>query len=439
MNHDTRMSLANFISQGRRVLGQRFQVDVLWNIASLGVMGVCGIALNLLVGLYYDAATLGVFNQVFAAYILLSQFAVGGVHYSVLKHIVPVQHERTKAATVILSGLAASTVLAAIATAVFVLGRGFVGNLLHSEDVATGMLWAAPGLFCFAINKVLLSALNGLGRMRIFAVLQALRPVLMIAAFAVAAAMRMPGTTLPVVFSVAEALILLLTIVPLRRFLFHRPAGMTPWMREHLVFGSKSFLGGVLVELNTRVDVLMLGYFTSDVVVGIYSYAAILAEGVFQLLIVLRNNYNPLIARLLHEGDISGLERMARKGVKVTYALMTATAIIAVGVYYLAAQWFPNPQSAQELQASWPLFAVLMAGIVAGSGYVPFSFTVLLAGRPGLHTLLMTAVVVGNFIGNAALIPLWGAIGSAIATAVSFVLFAALIRIMTRSVTGASL
>ena len=37
------------------------------------------------------------------------------------------------------------------------------------------MLWAAPGLFCFAINKVLFGVVNGLRRMRAFAIYTSLR------------------------------------------------------------------------------------------------------------------------------------------------------------------------------------------------------------------------------------------------------------------------
>ena len=46
-------------------------------------------------------------------------------------------------------------------------------EVLQSPDVAQGMRFAAPGLFFFALSKVGLGALNGLRRMRAFAVLSA--------------------------------------------------------------------------------------------------------------------------------------------------------------------------------------------------------------------------------------------------------------------------
>jgi hypothetical protein len=62
-----------------RADGGRFRRDVAWNVASIAVLGVSGIALNAIIARTYDAAALGVFNQVMAAYILFSQLAVGGV------------------------------------------------------------------------------------------------------------------------------------------------------------------------------------------------------------------------------------------------------------------------------------------------------------------------------------------------------------------------
>ena len=60
----------------------------------------------------------------------------------------------------------------------------------------------------------------------------------------------------------------------------------------------------MLIELNTRVDIIMIGIFMSDEKVGIYSFAALFAEGFYQLLIVLQNILNPLMARNFSESKL---------------------------------------------------------------------------------------------------------------------------------------
>ena len=58
----------------------KFSKDVLWNASSLIFLSISGLALNFLIALNYGAEFLGIFNIVFALYIVLSQFAVFGLH-----------------------------------------------------------------------------------------------------------------------------------------------------------------------------------------------------------------------------------------------------------------------------------------------------------------------------------------------------------------------
>ena len=69
------------------LISKKFTSDLIWNFFSLGILACSGIIINIFIARYYGSSYLGVFNQVFAIYILLSQFAIGGVHFSTLKHI----------------------------------------------------------------------------------------------------------------------------------------------------------------------------------------------------------------------------------------------------------------------------------------------------------------------------------------------------------------
>ena len=65
----------------------KFGRDVFWNYVSFAVLGASGIAINILIGKIYGAEDLGAFNQVYAAYVLLSQLSVGALHLSVVAHV----------------------------------------------------------------------------------------------------------------------------------------------------------------------------------------------------------------------------------------------------------------------------------------------------------------------------------------------------------------
>lgn len=412
---------------------KQFSRDVVWSIASLAVAGLCGILLNALIALVYDEATLGVFNQVFAAYILFSQLAALGVHYSALQRMAATA-DRDEQAAEAKAALAVTLALGVIAALVFVGVAPLVSRLLASDAIGEGMVYAAPGLACFALSKVCLSCLNGLGRMRWYASLQAGRVALWLVGFGGCFAADVDRATLPVILTVAEAATLVLALFALRDLLARPVAGgLGHRARAHLHFGARGFMSGVLVELNTRVDVLMLGYFTTDGVVGVFSFAAILAEGIFQILVALRTNYAPVCARLLATGERDELVTLVRRGRDRTYLAAFPLAGLAVLAYWLGGEILPGQPVIAD---SWPYFAVLLAGMAAAAGYIPFSTMLLYARRPGAYTWLTLAVVVVNLVANATLIPTVGPIGAAVGTAVTFVALAALSAMTSRRLLG---
>lgn len=435
-----RTAIPSALPRVRAVLAGKLSQDILWNFASLAILGVSGVLLNVLIGVFYNAETLGIFNQVFAAYLLFSQFATGGFHYSTLKYVAQHADDPKLCRQIIVSALLATSALALGATLVFWWAALPLSQLLDSPGVRQGMQWAAPGLFFYALNKVLLGVLNGRRWMRSFAALSALRPILLISALFVAALLEAPGAILAGAFSVAESVLFVVTFAGLLPHLRIRiqelRTSLGHWLRVHSSFGFRSCLSGALIELNTRVDVLMLGYFASDGLVGIYSFAAIWAEGLTQLLFVLRNNFNPLLVQKIARDQWTELQDFIRKGKKATYGLMSLVGICAVVAYPLIVGWFADKP---EFHSSWPIFAILVAGIVVTAGYFPFGTILLQAGRPGLHTGLMFVCVAFNAVANYFCIPLWGAPGAAAATAVSFIFSVIALRALARIKVGISL
>ena len=64
----------------------KFLTDTAWNYAAFAVMAVTGVILNFFIAARLGIEVLGVFNQIYAIYIIVAQFAVFGVHDSAQKH-----------------------------------------------------------------------------------------------------------------------------------------------------------------------------------------------------------------------------------------------------------------------------------------------------------------------------------------------------------------
>lgn len=67
-------------------LQHKLTTDIAWSMGSLVVLAASGILINLVIAAFRDASALGAFNQAYAIYIVASQIAVFGLHYSVLRH-----------------------------------------------------------------------------------------------------------------------------------------------------------------------------------------------------------------------------------------------------------------------------------------------------------------------------------------------------------------
>ncbi|MCC6247653.1 MAG: hypothetical protein IT499_07825, partial [Rubrivivax sp.] len=69
-----------------RLRSHKLSRDIAWTLGSFVLLAASGMVINLVVAGVRDAAALGVFNQAYAVYIIASQLATLGLHYSVLRH-----------------------------------------------------------------------------------------------------------------------------------------------------------------------------------------------------------------------------------------------------------------------------------------------------------------------------------------------------------------
>ena len=410
---------------------------LVWNAASLAILGLSGFAMLAAIERLYDEEVLGRFQMVWGAYVILSQLGVGGLDRSVLRAVAEVRGDRVRVAALAWAALLPAVCLAVVVGGLFALLSEPFAALMSSPDVATGVLVAVPGLVCFSVNKVLLGVVNGLGRMRAFACYQALRYLMMPTSVVAMHSLGWEGTWVPALFTLTEGLLLLVLVGEFAATVGRPGPGVRGAVAPHLRFGFRSVLAGVILELNTRLDLLMLGYFlTSDGPVGIYSLAVAVAEGVFQLVVVVQNNYNPILARHLAARRYEELAAVVAAGKRRAWAALLAVGVFSVALFPVGAELLMGGPGYRD---AWLPYAILMGSICLSAGWLPFGQILLMGNRPGWHTLLMTGVLGVNFVGNALLIPHLGLAGAALGTGLGFLASAILTVWLSRRVLGFAL
>ena len=410
-------------------LDPKFIGDTAWNYGAFALMASTGIILNFFIAARLGIEALGIFNQIYAVYIVTAQLAVFGTHDSAQKYVAEYADDNTiKTSITIAAILLAGGFGLVAAIGIFGLSDA-IGRLVDSSSVGKGIALAAPGLFLFAVNKVLMAVLNGERRMKAFAVAQSARVAVILASCLIIGMLGMPPHVLGASFTIAEIAIfpLLLAVVRLRPPGRILGDGLAHWLGRQFRFSVRAVANGFLAESYIRVDIVMLGVFVSDRDVGIYSFAAMFSVGLYQVPVVIRTIATPVLVRLVLVRDLLELSRFGRRVMLFSLGTFFAAAVAVLAIFPYLTPYFPD----QLIANSYSILMILAGGLFIYSAFIPLDFILMQAGMPGRQSSLMTVNVCLNAALNLALIPVYGIQGAASATAVSFAFSALTLNLAT--------
>lgn len=412
----------------------RLRRDIVWNLVPVALLGAVGLGLNFLVGAWWGAAALGVFNQVTTAYFVFSVISAGGIQYSVLRAVAEKPDDREHVAAAAVGALVPTLALSAATAFTFVLASAPIGHWLDSGGVAVGMRWAGPALVFFALNKILLGVVNGLRRMRAFAIYTSLRYALIAAGLVLAKLYALDPDHLAGIWTFAEGILFLVLLVELVSTVAIRACrGWVAAARVHIAYGARGVLATLAYEVNSKLDVWMLGVALPDKAVGIYSLASALWEGVLQLGVVLQNNLNPMLARSLSAGRPAEVEDIVRRTRRWFVPLFVVACIAAAGLYPIVVPWLIGNR---EFAAGALPFGILVAGAALCSPYLPLHTILMMANKPTAQTVFCTILLATNFALNLVLVPLYDLQGAALASAAALASSALVLRFLVRAGIG---
>ncbi|MGF1867381.1 oligosaccharide flippase family protein [Enterovibrio norvegicus] len=182
---------------------------------------------------------------------------------------------------------------------------------------------------------------------------------------------------------------------------------------EIMVFFTISILNVVI----TSMDVIILGVFSTKSVVAEYSVASKLVLISSVLLISVNGVLGPRFSRLWHENKHHELKCEFLRSIK----LMSLSSIIVFGVFFFLGESILSLLYGEQYIKSYGLLVVLAFGqsIVLATG--PVAYLLMMTNSKKVHRQAMYLSLVVNIILNFTLIPVFGAIGAAFATASSLI------------------
>jgi len=187
------------------------------------------------------------------------------------------------------------------------------------------------------------------------------------------------------------------------------------WLRSSIPFG----LTALMQMINGKTDILMLGIFREDAEVGIYRVAVQIAALVVFGLQVVNAIQGPHIAHLYAKGDMVRLQKMITRSSQIVLliALPSVLAIVLVGPIMIRVLYSP------EFSASYLPLVIICVGQLVNASFGSVGWLLNMTGHERDVTKSIFAGASVNVGLNLLLTPLWGAIGAAIATSATLIVW----------------
>ena len=176
-------------------------------------------------------------------------------------------------------------------------------------------------------------------------------------------------------------------------------------------FGFVSMITTLMLTLNYRVDTLMMGYMyhIPDTEIGFYSLGVSLSEYGWLIPDAFRE---VLFSRTAKDDAIEEVTM----SMKVNFYL---TLLMILGILVLGRPVIRILAGAEYLPA-YPVTVMLIAGIIPMSYFKIIGTLLLAQGKKGVYLGMLSASVAVNILCNTITIPLWGKMGAAVASVVSY-------------------
>ncbi|MGV8996092.1 MAG: oligosaccharide flippase family protein [Parvibaculaceae bacterium] len=321
-------------------------------------------------------------------------------------------------------------------------GIGLIGLFIFKNQIADFYLWPlAVALICvpaFALTDTLEGTARAFGWVSL-AYLPAyiLRPlgIIIVSGIIYVVAGELSGLE-----AVSGALVAsLVTLAGQRWFLSRRIAQTVPKAKpvrhtKYWVLSSLPLLlteGLYLVLLNS--DIVLLGMFVSPDEVGIYFAATRIVNLVTFIYFAVAALAVPKFSELFAKGDKAELQHFVHNIIQWIFWPTLAAAIVILLFGKFALGIF-----GAEFEGGYVLLAILVAGFVGRASTGPIEYLLNMTGNQDATAYAYFAAAALNIILNLILVPYFGLIGAAIATAIAIMMSSLWLYISVRKRLGIS-
>lgn len=395
-------------------------IDVQWAFISIATASLAHFILRIVLGRELGPEGLGVYTLAFTIYLLGMQFAAFGIGSALTKYVAEFLEDKVAIRNYVSSGMTSSVITGGLMGVVLFLLAPYIAiSFFHVPELEPLIQLTAICYPFIAIQKAVLGTLNGFRRMHLYALLNIIQNVAVVAAsialvllFEMGVMGAVIGFVGPTILVSALCPILIRDCMGFGASLWNIPA-----LRATTIFGFYVVLGNSIGFLNTQIDSIMIGYYLNPVEVGIYAVTVLLAQTLTLIPSAVQRVTAPATATLYGKGDIGAIRKIIYSTMKKAFLVSAAIALVLVifGQFFISLFFTP-----EFLPAYIPLL-VLLVGHTIFAPFMAIGSTLASIGKVNIPFKIHSICGVLNIVLNILLIPLFGIMGAAASTTITHI------------------
>ena len=385
---------------------------------------ILGFVATFMIAKTYGPALLGKVATITSTFTLLALFALFGNQTLIVK-VIPEHIEKygytnaryvyNKFLFITLSFAAAIIAIWNLAevTTPFTLLRGM-------EDQA---LFITILIALYTYRRLNTKALRALGDYKIYSYIEMIPPLLLALVTIVSVTLSVSERIFQYIYFLPQIILFILSFYFVRRtFLaktkqdsLHDAAAPLPTSRSLIQSSLPMFGVTISTAIITHFDILMLNYFKSSSTVGVYAVYAKIVVITALATKSISSMFGPTVSKLYSTNKNQELKTFAKKTTLLSFGSSLALCLTFLLIHkpFLS---FYGEYFTQDL----PTLYILLSGSVIGSFFGPIGLFLNMTGHQTAFFRIILFGAVINIVLNMLLIPLWGALGAALATLACF-------------------
>lgn len=369
---------------------------------------------------YFSTGEYGVFNLALTVLSIVLVLATLGFQNALPREVAfYMEREPSRVGDLVSTALLIAAITSILLTGMLLLKAGSISQFFNDEMLVYALRIMSLALPFWALSGVVISVSRGFGRVREQVYFRNIfYPVIWLVSVVSLSLLGLPFAFIFWAYVIAQSLTFLALILEIRRIrLFEfRPSINLELGRKLVAFSIPLMFVGILNFLMTWTDTLMLGYYKGSEVVGLYNAASPLARLIPVFLRSAGVIYAPIVTSLYAQEKTEEMKRV--------YQVLTKWIFLLTLPLFAIMFIFPEVTISflfgEKYVSAAPALQVLSLGFMFHTFLGLNGMTLIVMGKSRLNMIGDTFAVVSNVALNLALIPSYGIVGSAVATAVSY-------------------